>query len=1070
MKSKRNLMQFCLLCALVLAGFAAKAQPVITQQPTNQAVVVGGTVTFNVSVSGTGPFYYQWLCNGSILPSANPIITTVAGNGTNNYSGDGGAATNAELGRPAGIALDSTGNLLIADYDNFCIRKLWTNGIITTVIRGLSYPSCVAVDSSGNLFIGDFVNSCILKVGTNGIITTVAGNGTEGYSGDGGAATNAELYFPYSVAVDSSGNLFIADESNRIRKVGTNGVITTVVGNGINGYSGDGGAATNAELYASDGVSVDSSGNLLIADTGNNCIRKVGTNGIITTVAGGLFYPKCVAVDSSGNLFIADDSNRILKVGTNGIITTVAGNGTGGYSGDGGAATSAELYSPTGVTIDSAGNILIADNGNNRIRKVWSNVSPVPALTLSNVTLGDSGNYYQVIITGSGGSVTSSVVTLTVVLLSITQPPQCQTVSFSNNASFSVSTIGATPMSYQWYFSNTNMQSPAGGYAQVYRPFIYGAVVTNGGSGYTTIPQVQFIGGGGSGAGGYAEVSNGVVMDIVVTNTGNDYTDVPTLQIDPPNGLLIGQTNATLNLKGINANNVGNYFVVITNIYISVTSSPASLVMVPAIIQQPQGTAVQAGDAAVFSVVAADSDLLSYQWYFNGNPIGGATGTNLVVSPVGDAQAGSYFVVVASTSGSVTSSVVQLTELPFLVQQPQNTTVAPGSQASFSVVVGGTPPLGYQWYFNSNAISGQTATNLSLVNAGVTNVGAYFVIVTNYGGSVTSSIATLSLLPNITQQPQSQSVTQFNNATFSVAATAQTSLGYQWYFSNSPLSWQTNASLNLTNITTGNAGNYFVVVSAASGSVTSSVATLTVLTAPSIVQQPQSLNVVKGSNGTFIVSASGTTNLVYQWWMVSGTQSNATAVPVVINGFVLGANVTSGGAGYLAAPNVQILGGSGSGAGGYATVSNEMVSAITMTNAGSGYTTPPTIQIAAPCAISLPGQTNATLMLLSITNGNAANYFVVVTNSFGSVTSAVATLTVFLPPQNFFANAVIGNQLTLQFAGTPNYPYILQSATNLTPPVNWQSVLTNLADTNGNWSFTVSNLSAPSLFYRAMGQ
>ena len=974
MKSKRNLMQFCLLCALVLAGFAAKAQPVITQQPTNQAVVVGGTVTFNVSVSGTGPFYYQWLCNGSILPSANPIITTVAGNGTNNYSGDGGAAT------------------------------------------------------------------------------------------------NAELYFPYSVAVDSSGNLFIADESNRIRKVGTNGVITTVVGNGINGYSGDGGAATNAELYASDGVSVDSSGNLLIADTGNNCIRKVGTNGIITTVAGGLFYPKCVAVDSSGNLFIADDSNRILKVGTNGIITTVAGNGTGGYSGDGGAATSAELYSPTGVTIDSAGNILIADNGNNRIRKVWSNVSPVPALTLSNVTLGDSGNYYQVIITGSGGSVTSSVVTLTVVLLSITQPPQCQTVSFSNNASFSVSTIGATPMSYQWYFSNTNMQSPAGGYAQVYRPFIYGAVVTNGGSGYTTIPQVQFIGGGGSGAGGYAEVSNGVVMDIVVTNTGNDYTDVPTLQIDPPNGLLIGQTNATLNLKGINANNVGNYFVVITNIYISVTSSPASLVMVPAIIQQPQGTAVQAGDAAVFSVVAADSDLLSYQWYFNGNPIGGATGTNLVVSPVGDAQAGSYFVVVASTSGSVTSSVVQLTELPFLVQQPQNTTVAPGSQASFSVVVGGTPPLGYQWYFNSNAISGQTATNLSLVNAGVTNVGAYFVIVTNYGGSVTSSIATLSLLPNITQQPQSQSVTQFNNATFSVAATAQTSLGYQWYFSNSPLSWQTNASLNLTNITTGNAGNYFVVVSAASGSVTSSVATLTVLTAPSIVQQPQSLNVVKGSNGTFIVSASGTTNLVYQWWMVSGTQSNATAVPVVINGFVLGANVTSGGAGYLAAPNVQILGGSGSGAGGYATVSNEMVSAITMTNAGSGYTTPPTIQIAAPCAISLPGQTNATLMLLSITNGNAANYFVVVTNSFGSVTSAVATLTVFLPPQNFFANAVIGNQLTLQFAGTPNYPYILQSATNLTPPVNWQSVLTNLADTNGNWSFTVSNLSAPSLFYRAMGQ
>ncbi len=283
---------------------------------------------------------------------------------------------------------------------------------------------------------------------------------------------------------------------------------------------------------------------------------------------------------------------------------------------------------------------------------------------------------------------------------------------------------------------------------------------------------------------------------------------------------------------------------------------------------------------------------------------------------------------------------------------------------------------------------------------------------------------------------------------------------------------QTNATLNLTAITTNNSGNYFVVVSNAYGCVTSSIASLTIALPypPGISQQPQSVNVAQGNNAAFNVIASGTPPPNYQWFMVSGTQSNATAVPVVINGFVLGANVASGGAGYLAVPNVQIVGGSGSGASGYAVVSNRMVSAITMTNPGAGYTTPPAIQIDAPSAISLTGQTNATLTLLAVTNGNAANYFVVVTNSFGSVTSAVATLTVFLPPQSFLARSTNSHQVALQLIGSPNYPYILQSATNLTPPVNWQPVLTNPADGNGNWQFTDTNLNGSQKFYRAVGQ
>ena len=435
-------------------------------QPTNNlvAVTVGNNVSLAVSVVGTGPFSYQWQLNGTNLP--NSIISTVAGNGTSGYSGDGGAATNAELYYPPGVAVDATGNLFIADSGNNRIRKVGINGIITAVAGNgtngysgdggaatnaeLNDPSGVAVDATGNLLIADFENNVIRKVGTNGIITTVAGNGTAGYSGDGGAATNAELDNPWDVAVDATGNLFIADVGNDvIREVGTNGITTTVAGNGAAGYSGDGGTATNAELFYPERVAVDVTGNLLIADFENNVIRKVGTNGIITTVAGNgygagtgaggysgdggaatnaeLYLPYGVAVDATGNLFIADSRNDVIrKVDTNGIITTVAGNGygagtdSGGYFGDGGAATNAELYLPYGVAVGATGNLFIADTYNQRIRKVFF---PGPILVLNDVGFGNAGAY-DVVVSSPYGSVTSSVVNLSVTLPIILSAPQ----------------------------------------------------------------------------------------------------------------------------------------------------------------------------------------------------------------------------------------------------------------------------------------------------------------------------------------------------------------------------------------------------------------------------------------------------------------------------------------------------------------------------------------------------------------------------------------------------------------------------------------------------------------------
>ena len=357
-----------------------------------------------------------FFCMFAVTAQAQNIYT-VAGNDTAGYSGDGGAATSAKLYNPIGVAVDASGNLFIADFYNNRIRKVSTSGVITTVAGNgtsgysgdggaatsaeLNYPISVAVDGSDNLYIVDYNNTVIRKVATNGTISTVAGNGITGYSGDGGAATSAELNGLIGVAVDGGGNLYIADPgNNRIRKVSTNGIITPVAGNGYNagiggGYSGDGGAATSAALYYPQSVYVDGSGNLYIADAGNNRIRKVSTNGIITTVAGNgtsgysgdggtatsakLNVPTGVAVDRNGNLYIADTRNNVIrKVATNGIINTVAGNSKQGYSGDGGPATSAELNYPNSVAEDGNGNLYIVDQSNNVIREVVYKGLPLP--------------------------------------------------------------------------------------------------------------------------------------------------------------------------------------------------------------------------------------------------------------------------------------------------------------------------------------------------------------------------------------------------------------------------------------------------------------------------------------------------------------------------------------------------------------------------------------------------------------------------------------------------------------------------------------------------------------------
>jgi uncharacterized protein (TIGR03437 family) len=370
-----------------------------------------------------------------LCPAQSPLaytISTVAGqSGVATFGGDGGKATSAGIGGPFAVAVDSSGNFYISDQFNNRVRKVDTSGNISTVAGNgtagfsgdggsatsaeLNSPAGVALDSSGNLYIADSGNFVVRKVAGSTISTVAGNNGSgAGYAGDGAAATSAQLNNPAHLAFDAAGNLYIADPGNNVvRKVNTSGTISTVAGifSGGAGYTGDGGQATQALLANPEGVAVDHAGNLYIADTRNNVIRKVDTKGVITTVAGNgalnpgftgdggpatqasLNGPKGVAVDAAGNLFIADSFNSAIRVVLpNGIITTIAGNPAkgAGFSGDGGPATSAQLFFPSGVTL-SGGKIYVADNQNDVIRLL----TPVPAPPTINaggvITAGDFG-------------------------------------------------------------------------------------------------------------------------------------------------------------------------------------------------------------------------------------------------------------------------------------------------------------------------------------------------------------------------------------------------------------------------------------------------------------------------------------------------------------------------------------------------------------------------------------------------------------------------------------------------------------------------------------------------------
>lgn len=420
--------------ALVVLGALAlpvSATPIITTFagyliPNGTATNIGVGAS-GVAVDSSGNVYFADSSNHTIrkLDPTTGLLTVVAGVGTSGFSGDGGLATSAKLNSPKGVAVDSSGNIYIADTSNHRIRKIDTSGNISTIAgtgtgtfggdnaaataARVNSPQGVAVDTAGNVYIADTSNNRVRKIDTSGTISTVAGNGTGGYLADNVSATSTRINAPRGVAVDSLGNIYIADTSNnRIRKVAS-GTITTFAGTGTASFSGDGGAATSATIRAPQALTLDSAGNLYIADTTNHRIRKVNTSGTITTIGGSgsagysgdggaatsakVSSPAGIAVDSSGNVYVGDTGNlRLRKIDTSGNISTAAGTGSATYGGDGGLATNAQFTNPQQIVFDGAGNIYVSDSGTHRVRKIdTSGVVTTIAGTGAAGYSGDSG-------------------------------------------------------------------------------------------------------------------------------------------------------------------------------------------------------------------------------------------------------------------------------------------------------------------------------------------------------------------------------------------------------------------------------------------------------------------------------------------------------------------------------------------------------------------------------------------------------------------------------------------------------------------------------------------------------
>jgi len=669
---------------------------------------------------------------------------------------------------------------------------------------------------------------------------------------------------------------------------------------------------------------------------------------------------------------------------------------------------------------------------------------------------GDSGSLFTVTVANALGTVTSTPATLTVTATAATGPaittqPVSQAVTVGQTANFSVTASGTGPLTYQWYKNGTAI---GGATSSAYTTpvtvsgdtgSVFTVTVTNAGGTVTSSPATLTVNTAPTIINQPASitVTVGQTASFSVTASG---TGSLTYQWYKNGTAIGGATSTTYTTPATVIGDTGSLFTVtVTNAGGTVTSSPATLTVntAPTITNQPASITVLVGQTASFSVTASGTGPLTYQWYKNGTAIGGATSTTYTTPATVSGDTGSVFTVtVTNAGGTVTSSPATLTVNTALTitNQPASITVSVGQTASFSVTASGTGLLTYQWYKNGAAIGGATSTAYTTPATVIGDSGSVFTVtVTNAGGTVTSSPATLTVntAPTITNQPASITVNVGQTASFSVTASGAGPLTYQWYKNGTVIGGATSTTYTTPVTVIGDSGSLFTVtVTNAGGIVTSAPATLTINTAPTITNQPASITVTVGQTASFSVTASGTGPLTYQWYKngtaIGGAASSTYTTPATVIGdtgalFTVTATNTAGTA--TSAPATLTVNSP-------PTITNQPASvtvnvgqtaSFSVTASGTGTLTYQWYKN----GTAIGGATSTTYTTPATVSGDSGSHFTVtVTNAGGTVTSTPATLTVNTAPtittQPASQTITVGQTATFNVVATGTAPLSYQ--------------------------------------------
>lgn len=989
-----------------------------------------------------------------------------------------GRGSSARFNGPShGLVVTDAGDLFVGDTGNNTIRRITPAAEVTTFAgvgfasadgvgsrARFDHPEELAVDTAGQVYVADKGNQTIRKITPDGTVTTLAGlAGIPGSSNGPGAA--ARFYGPNGVALDGAGNLYVTENvGSRIRKITPQGTVSTFSGAGMGTQDG---AWNVAKFNQPDGIVFAPGGFFYVVDFAGDQIRKVQANGSVTTFAGStrgfadglgraaqFKFPQGIAVDDAGTLYVADSVNFAIRAVTpEGMVRTLAGGNIGFLDGVGAVA---RFNSPTAAAVDSAGNVLVADTGNHTIRKVRPNGLVTTLAGLAEVKGSADGLDRLARFNGPKGIAVSksgylyvadtenSTIRLGIpnyIAPLITRQPQSLATA-GPGVTFQVAALSAHPVSFLWRKEGrlipgetnstlhlaTVTEADAGTYSAVAVNAYGTAASAEAALTFLAAPEIA------------RQPTSLTVLAGAEARFDVEVKGTPPLVFQWQHGgtNLAGAQMASLDLSTVTPAHAGDYAVIVTNALGAVTSQIAVLTVnvPPFLTQLPQDQLAAAGSEVTFLAAADGTGPLEYQWFRGDAPLANAVAPVLVLRDVVVGDSGEYALHVASPYGEA-RVVVRLTVLlpPSITVAPVNAETLEGTDARFAVEVAGSEPLEFQWFHEGVVLPGATQPSLTLAAVTVAQAGNYTVMVRNPVGTIESAPVALvvNVPPRITTQPHDVSVIEGQGLALTVVAEGTGPLSYQWRKELADLEGAVQARLSLDSVSTNDAGSYSVLVTSPHGRVESVPAVVTVLTAPVVVAEPEDQAIVVGHPAAFGVIATGSVPLAWQWTL------NGAQIPDATNALYQIAPVQAWHEGAYQVVITNLAGATTSRVAQLTILFPPMIasnlvdqtvaagSPVRFTVTASG-TEPLSYRWHKDDAL-IENATLAELLLPSVAVADAGRYTVRVSNPYGEATSA-AILTVGVPPRI----ATSPGNLTLRAGETATFTVLAEG----TPPLTFQ--------------------------------